>query len=90
MGGRGRVWTAMDAGGPSTTPLKKNQSKPTIIPPLRRQSKHANNHSRCMVGLRGAKAKADTVTVNWFAGFKREKVASKLLVICSSIGEWPE
>ena len=43
-----------------------------------------------MVGLRGAKAKADTVTVNWFAGFKREKVASKLLVICSSIGEWPE
>ena len=43
-----------------------------------------------MVGLRGAKAKADTVTVNWFAGFKREKIAFKLLVICSSTGECPE
>ena len=90
MGGRGRVWTRTDAGGPSTTPLKRNQSKSTIIPPLRRQSKQNNNHSRCMVGLRGAKVKADTVTVNRFAGFKREKVAFKLLVICSSTGEWPE
>ena len=40
-----------------------------------------------MVGPRGAKAKADTVTVNRVAGFNKEKVASKLLVFCSSTSD---